>query len=159
MLVTIFLAYISHYEHFRACADGKEQERYQARDCNTLAGSCHQCCTNSWFNWVCGEVVYYLYLLYLSKRMWRHPCQNVSDDKMGTPVCRGGFLLDICLKMLINAETPLIDLCQPTPVDCVHHNIDVLVFPIWHPHPADLCRVCRSIEPCLLRYIDVVIKD
>jgi hypothetical protein len=53
-------------------------------------------------------------------------------NKMGTPVCGGGFPLDnhefktwLHLKMLINAEMPLIDLSHPTPIDCV---IAILMF-------------------------------
>jgi hypothetical protein len=70
--------------------------------------------------------------------MQRYPCQDVYDEQdRNTPVRGGGFPLDnfefktwLHLKMLINAEMLLIDLSCHTPVDCVHCNIDILVFPI-----------------------------
>ena len=59
--------------------------------------------------------------------------------------------------MLINMDTPLINLNCHHPVDNVGREIDVGVLPIHHPHPSDLCAVCHSIERILLPLIDHVI--
>ncbi len=74
-------------------------------------------------------------------------------NKMGMPVGGCGFQLDNCafktwlhLKMLINAQMPLIDSSCTTPVDCEGCIINTSVFPICRPHPNDICSVCRDIE-------------
>jgi hypothetical protein len=84
--------------------------------------------------------------------------------KMGTPVPYGGFLLTnlkfktwLYLKMLIDTETPLTNSnCSP-PVDWYGQEIDMSAFPIWWPHPDDLCLVCHLIERYFPPHIDRVI--
>ncbi len=58
-------------------------------------------------------------------------------SKMGIPVPYGGFPLTnlkfktwLCLKMLINTETPLTNPNRPPPVDCNGQEINMSAFPI-----------------------------
>ncbi len=87
-------------------------------------------------------------------------------QKMGTPIPYGGFPLMnlkfkmwLHLKMLINAEMPLINSSCPPPVHCNGQEINLSAFPIQQPHPEGLRIVCSLIEHSLLPYIDRVIDQ
>jgi hypothetical protein len=61
------------------------------------------------------------------------------------------------LKMLTDADTPLIDQMRHPPVDCNLSPIDLAVFPIQHPHPNDLRLVMHRIERGLVPSLGMII--
>ena len=85
--------------------------------------------------------------------------------KMGLPAFEGGFPVSspifktwLHLKMLIDVDTPLVDLDRPTPpIDNWGGAIEIDKLPIRCPHPSDLRVVCRSLERILYPRIDRLI--
>jgi hypothetical protein len=60
--------------------------------------------------------------------------------------------------MLIDVDTPLVDLDRPTPpIDNWGGAIEINKLPIRRPHPSDLRVVCRSLERILYPRIDRLI--
>ncbi len=86
-------------------------------------------------------------------------------QKMGTPVQYGCFPLTnlefktwLHLKMLINAETPLINLSRLPPLTAMVRKSTCLCFQ-YNTLIQNVCAVCHLIEHCLLPHIDPVIND
>ena len=80
---------------------------------------------------------------------------------MGLPAHEGGFPVEspafhtwLHLKMLIDFDTPLIDVNRSSAVDTHGRVINIGVFPIHRPHPSNLRIVCRSLERILLPCIE-----